>query len=99
MLARAATVLISGTGRWADGINGYFAAAQQKGLDGRVVYDKCGDANMCIKQIGGIWLIKALSDKGKAACYAFVQAAARWRRARFAYSGWMMDGLGLIKRA
>ncbi len=74
MLARAATVLISGTGRWAEGINGYFAAAQEKGLDGRVVYDKCGDANMCIKQIGGIWLIKALSDKGKASCYASVTA-------------------------
>ena len=65
-------MLISGTGRWAEGINGYFAAAQEKGLDGRVVYDKCGDANMCIKQIGGIWLIKALSDKGKASCYASV---------------------------
>ena len=71
--ARAAGLVISGaTGRWAEGINGYFAATQEKGLDGRVVYGKCGDASMCIEHYGGRWQVKPVPDKGSNGCFAHV---------------------------
>ena len=75
--ARATGWVISGaTGRWAKSINGYFAATQEKSLDGRVVYGKCGDASMCIEHYGGLgaplWRVKTLSSKGKDACFAHI---------------------------
>ena len=71
--ARAATVLVSGaTGGWAGAINGWFAPTQEKGLDGRVVYGKCGDGSMCIEHCTGDWQVKPVSNKGKDACYAYV---------------------------
>ena len=64
--ARAGTVLVSGaTGDMAEAINGLFAPTQEKGLDGRVVYGKCGDGSMCIEHYVGRWQVKAVSDKGK----------------------------------
>ena len=71
--ARAAGLVISGaTGSCAAGINGYFAATQERGLDGRVVYGKCGDASMCIEHRAGQWWVKDVSDKGRDEYYAFV---------------------------
>ena len=71
--ARAAGLVISGaTGTWAEGINGFFAATQEKGSDGRVVYGKCGDASMCIEHRAGQWEVKPVSDKGSDKCSAFV---------------------------
>jgi hypothetical protein len=71
--ARAATVLVSGaTGVWAGAINGLFAPTQKKGLDGRVVYGKCGDGSMCIEHYAGQWKVKDVSHKGKYACFAYV---------------------------
>ena len=71
--ARAATVLVSGaTGDWAGAINGLFAPTQEKGLDGRVVYGKCGDGSMCMEHYAGEWQVRAVSDKGKNASFAYV---------------------------
>lgn len=54
--AQATTVLISGaSGWWSEAINGFFAPTQEKGLDGRVVYSKCGSGDMCIVHRGGRW--------------------------------------------
>jgi hypothetical protein len=72
--ARAATVLVSGaTGDRAGAINGLFAPTQEKGLDGRVVYGKCGDRSMCMEHDAGKWQVKDVSHKGKnAAVVAYV---------------------------
>ena len=71
--ARATGLVISGaTGRWAERINGYFAATQEKSLDGRVVYGKCGDASMCIKHYGGKWQVTTVSNKGTHGAFANV---------------------------
>ena len=71
--ARAAGLVISGaTGLWAERINGFFAATQEKGSDGRVVYGKCGDASMCIEHREGRWQVKDVSNKGRAVCDAYV---------------------------
>ena len=71
--ARAATVFVSGaTGDWAGAINGLFTPTQEKGLDGRVVYDKCGDGSMCIEHYAGKWQVKRVSHKGKNTGFAYV---------------------------
>ena len=63
--ARAGTVLVSGaTGDMAEAINGLFAPTQEKGLDGRVVYGKCGDGSMCIEHYAGQWQVNRVSNKG-----------------------------------
>ena len=71
--ARAATVLVSGaTGGWAGAINGWFAPTQEKGLDGRVVYGKCGDGSMCMEHYAGKWQVKPVSSKGTNVRFAYV---------------------------
>ena len=45
---------------------------QERGLDGRVVYSKCGDTGVCIEHGGGCWQIKPASYKGKDGSYAIV---------------------------
>jgi hypothetical protein len=62
--ARAAPVLISGAAGWqSEGINGFFAPTQERGLDGRVVYSKCGCNDTVIIHRNGRWAIKAISSK------------------------------------
>jgi hypothetical protein len=64
-------VLISGaTGGYSAGINGFFAPTLEKGLDGRVVYSKCGDASVCIEHCVGQWRIKSANDKLKSDSYS-----------------------------
>ena len=64
--AKAAPVLISGaTGWYSAAINGFFAPTLQKGLDGRVVYSKCGDAGVCIEHCVGQWRVKSSNAKLK----------------------------------
>ncbi len=71
--ARATVVFISGaTGPWAAAINGFFAPTLEKGLDGRFVLSKRGDASMCIEQFGGQWQVKPVSSKGTDGCCAYV---------------------------
>jgi hypothetical protein len=71
--ARAATVLVSGaTGGWAWAINGLFAPTHEKGLDGRVMYGKCGDGSMCIEHYAVKWQVKRVSHKGTDGCIAYV---------------------------
>ena len=71
--ARATGLVISGaTGLYAERINGYFAASQEKSLDGRVVYGKCGDANMCIEHFGGKWQVTTVSNKCTDGAFAYV---------------------------
>ena len=71
--ARAATVLVSGaTGDRAGAINGLFAPTQEKGLDGRVVYGKCGDGSMCIEHYVDDWQVKPVSLKGSWSSFAYV---------------------------
>ncbi len=66
-------MFISGaTGPHAAAINGYFAPMQEKGLDGRFVLSKRGDASMCIEHFRGKWQVKPVSNKGTAGCWASV---------------------------
>ena len=53
-------------------INGVFKPTNEKGPDGRVLYVKRGDASWCIEHYGGQWQVKAVSDKGKNSCKAYV---------------------------
>ena len=71
--SRAAPVFISGaTGVHAAFINGFFEPTQEKGLDGRALYAKRGDASACIEHYGGTWQVKAVSGKGTNSCWAYV---------------------------
>ena len=71
--ARAAPLVISGaTGAHAAAINGVLEPTQEKGLDGRVLLYKRGDAGMLMEHFGGQWQIKSVTDKGKSDCYAWV---------------------------
>ena len=66
-------MFISGaTGDYAAAINGFFEPTQEKGLDGRALYAKRGDASMCIEHYGGKWQVKAVSSKGKDSAWAYV---------------------------
>jgi hypothetical protein len=66
-------VFVSGaTGVSAAAINGIFEPTQEKGLDGRVLLYKRGDAGMLMEHFGGQWQIKSVTDKGKSDCYAWV---------------------------
>ena len=66
-------MFISGaTGETASFINGFYEPTQEKGLDGRVLYAKRGDASMCIEHHTGDWEVKAVSSKGKHGCRAYV---------------------------
>ena len=66
-------MFISGAiGDWAASINGVFEPTQEKGLDGRVLYAKRGDASMCIEHIAGLWQVKYVSNKGKNNSHAHV---------------------------
>jgi hypothetical protein len=68
-------MVISGaTGTYAVSINGVFDPTQEKGLDGRVLYAKRGDASTCIEHFGGKWQVKAVSHKSTNVCYAYVAA-------------------------
>ena len=67
--ARAAPVFISGaTGESAAAINGFFEPTQEKGLDGRVLYAKRGDASVCIEHYKGDWEVKPVERKRKNGC-------------------------------
>ncbi len=66
-------MFISGaTGDNAAFINGFYEPTQEKGLDGRVLYAKRGDASMCIEHSGGLWHVQPVSSKGKNGCKAYV---------------------------
>ncbi len=66
-------MFISGvTGDYAALINGFFEPTQEKGLDGRVLYAKRGEARVWIEHCGGKWQVKLVSDKGTDGCWAFV---------------------------
>ena len=66
-------MFISGaTGDNAARINGFFEPTQEKGLDGRALYVKRGDASACIEHYGGNWQVKPVSDKGKDNAWASV---------------------------
>ncbi len=66
-------MFISGaTGNEAALINGFFEPTQEKGLDGRVLYAKRGDASVCIEHYGGQWKVKDAACKGMDAFWAYV---------------------------
>jgi hypothetical protein len=65
--ARAEPVLISG----AD-FCGFFVPSDKKSLDGRTVYFKCGDGNLCIEHFHGMWQVKSVSDIHKNESVGFV---------------------------
>ena len=66
-------MFISGaTGDNAAFINGFFEPTQEKGLDGRVLYVKRGDASVCIEHHTGDWEVKPVSVKGKGSAWAYV---------------------------
>ena len=66
-------MFISGaTGVHAAYINGFFDPTQEKGLDGRALYAKRGDASACIEHYEGTWQVKPVSGKGTGAGLAYV---------------------------
>jgi hypothetical protein len=65
--ARAAPVLISGAA-----FCGFFVPSDKKSLDGRAVYFKCGDGNLCIEHFHGMWQVKSVSDIHKNESMGFV---------------------------
>ena len=72
--ARAVPVFISGaTGVHAAAINGFFEPTQEKGLDGRLILTKRGDAGMLMGHFGGKWQVRAVSLKGSDGFYAYVE--------------------------
>jgi hypothetical protein len=72
--ARAAPVFISGaTGDNAASVNGFFEPTQEKGLDGRVLYAKRGDASTCLEHYEGDWEVKPVDRKGKNGCTGRVE--------------------------
>ncbi len=68
-------MFISGAaGIFAASINGFFDPTQEKGADGRVLYAKRGDANVCIEHFTtNKWQVKPVSSKGKNEAFAHVQ--------------------------
>jgi hypothetical protein len=68
-------MFISGaTGIFAASINGFFDPTQEKGADGRVLYAKRGDTNVCIEHFtNNKWQVKPVSDKGENISFAHVQ--------------------------
>ena len=71
--ARAVPVFISGaTGVHAANINGFFEPTQEKGLDGRLILTKRGDASVLMEHFGGRWQFKPVSTKGTNSCSAWV---------------------------
>ena len=69
--AKATAIFISGaTGPCAAAINGLYSPTQERGLDGRIVYGKIGNASMCIEHLGGLWQVKPVSQMGKDTCAA-----------------------------
>ena len=71
--ARAVPVFISGaTGVNAAGINGFFEPTQEKGLDGRLIFTKRGDASVLMEHFQGNWHSKPVSYKGRDCCSAYV---------------------------
>ena len=67
-------MFISGaTGVNAALVNGVFEPTQEKGLDGRVLYAKRGDASMCIEHHTGTWQVKLVSCMGTDACMAVLE--------------------------
>ena len=65
-------MFISGaTGIHAASINGFFDPTQEEGPDGRVLYRKRGNANVCIERsTNDTWQIKPVSSKGGNSCWA-----------------------------
>ena len=66
-------MVISGaTGVSAALINGVLEPTQEKGLDGRVLYAKRGDASVCIEHYAGKWSVKDAACKRMDAFWANV---------------------------
>jgi hypothetical protein len=70
--AQAVPVFISGAIGVIAGINGFYDPTQEKGLDGRLLLCKRGDASVLMEHFGGRWLVKSMRDKGTGNCYARV---------------------------
>ena len=74
--SKATAIFISGaTGPAAAIINGPYSPTQERGLDGRILYCKSGNASICIEHHGGAWQVKPVSFKGKDECCASVPGA------------------------
>ena len=72
--ARAVPVFISGaTCVHAANINGFFDPTQEKGLDGRLILIKRGDAGMLMEHRDGNWEVKPVSNKGTDNSSAYVE--------------------------
>ena len=74
--SKATAIFICGaTGPAAAIINGPYSPTQERGLDGRILYCKSGNASICIEHHGGAWQVKPMSFKGKDECCASVAGA------------------------
>ena len=74
--SNAADIFISGVKGRHSVVNGLYLPTQEKGQDGRVLYrksDECGDEALCIEHFEGQWRVKKQSDRGSAACFAYVE--------------------------
>lgn len=76
--SRASFVFIYGaTGANASKVNGLFAATQERGQDGRVIYAKRGFSghSLCIEHYkdDGDWQVKPVSGNRQGSCWAYVE--------------------------
>ena len=71
-MSEGGVVFISGaTGVHSAAINGTYDRTREI-RGGYAVYSKRGDGSMCIEHHAGHWQVKAVSDKGKYASFAYV---------------------------
>ena len=85
--------IIGATGASGAHINGLYSPTQERGLDGRVVYSKVGDASMRIKHSSGAWQVQNVSSTGSFSCWAGISSGGcaleacggspSWRQADF----------------
>ena len=72
---RAVPVVISGaTGpSIISYVNGFFDPSKRKGADGRLIYIKRDQTNVCLEHFNGLWQVKPVSDIGKDSFFATLE--------------------------
>ena len=72
LMSEALVLFISGaTGPHAAAINGVYDRTSETS-GGYALYRKRGDGSVLLEHFEGKWMVKAVSNKGKAGCFAYV---------------------------
>jgi len=72
---RAVSVVIYGASESpaASYVNGFFDPSTSKGMDGRLIYIKRGQTDVCLEHFNGQWQVKPVSEIGKDSFFATLQ--------------------------